>query len=294
MNVEELLRTSLHDEAQRVDPITDLLSSSVALGRRKQRVRRASLVSGSAVALAAVVGGGIAVANLSPDDRASVTPGTTGGSPSGSDATPWWDTWPGTRHYGPIDKPFVASARPQYDGEQQPEQIDVWATGTMPDGTDWVMFTSPTTGHALQRVQGWNGEKDYADGQDVATPDMTWTSWTSPTLAAHNDYRTEQEWLIVVGRPGTTAISYAADGTTFTAMDVRDGIGVMKIDGYIPQTAKVQLADASGVYATGTPYGAGPDPLASPSPTEGTEGGTPTPTPPNATARAQRVTSKTG
>lgn len=291
MNVDDLLRSSLHRTAEATAPVDDLLAATIARGRRHQRLRRGAAVCGSVATITAATAGGFAVANLGPDTSQSVTPGSTSGEPTG---TPWWDSWPTGRHFGPVDRSFLAAARPQYDGEAQPESIDVWATGTAPDGTDWVLFTSPTTGHALQRLQGWNGEKDYGDGQETATPDLAWTSFASPTLAAHNDYRLEQEWLIVVGRPGTTSISYAADGKTFVPMDVRDGIGVVKIDGYIPQTAKVQLADESGVYATGTPYGAGPDPLASPSPTEGTEGGTPTMSPPDATARAQQMTSTHG
>lgn len=293
MNVEEMLRTSLHGEADTVPPISDLLDRAVGRGRHKQRVRRAAAVGGSALTIAAVVGGGLAVANLGPDNRASVTPNSTAGSPTGAGTMPWWDTWTTGRHNGPVDQTFLTAAKPMYGNESQPEDIQTWATGSMPDGTDWVLFTSPTTGHALQWLQGWNGAPDYGESRQPVDRGMTWTSFESPTLAAHNDYRLEQQWLIVVGQPDTTAISYAADGSDFTAMDVHDGIGVMKIDGYLPTGARVQLSDPSGVYATGTPYGAGPDPQASP--TSGSAATTtPTASPSSGYARAQTAPASSG
>jgi hypothetical protein len=299
VNVDELLRSSLHSGAESTMPIDDLLGTTIARGRRRQRVRRAAAVGGSVMTVAALTGGAVAVASLGPDQTQSVTPGAT--APSDT-TTPWWQTWTTGRHNGPVNDTFLKAARPIYDPANPPEDITVWATGSMPDGTDWVMYTSPHSGNEIQWLQGWNGSPDYGESPNVETPDITWTSFESPTLAAHDDYTLEQQWLIVVGRPGTTTISYAANGTDFTPMDVHDGIGVLKINGYVPTQAKVQLSDASGVYATGTPYGAGPDPQASPSgsPTAtaasspGATVPSPSPTTDSGFARAQSVSPTPG
>lgn len=288
MNVEELLRNSLHNEAGTAAPIDNLLDTSVTKGQRKQRLRRTAAVFGTVGAMGIVGAGAVVIANAGPNNS-QVVKTMPGNDPTSSEpVTPWWDTWTTDRHDGPIDQTFLTNAQPQYDGESTPEAIKVWATGSEPDGTDWVLFTSKTTGHQLQALQGWNGIQDYGQGLD-SKQDMTWTSFASPTLASHNDYKLDEQWLIVVGRPGTTGISYAADGTNFTPIDVHDGIGVVKLPNGIPATSQVQLSDANGVYATGTPYGAGLDATTSPTPGDGAGSATPSATPGDGYAKPDSV-----
>lgn len=287
MNVEELLRTSLHGDAENAVPIAGLLEGSIARGRQRHRVRTAAAMGGSVAALATVAAAGVVIANAGPGNTQSVKAATGGGgdptATSGS-GTPWWQTWTTDRHNGPVDQSFLDAARPTYGTETQPENIKVWATGSESDGTDWVMFTSATTGHQIEWLQGWNGVPDFGESTQTTTPDISWSSFTSPTLAEYNNYQHHQEFLIVVGRPGTTAISYAADGATYQPMQLHDGIGVLKIDGYIPLAAKVQLSDTTGIYATGTPVGAQADPTASASAPPSTATATATPTPTDGTA----------
>jgi hypothetical protein len=132
-------------------------------------------------------------------------------------------------------------------------------------------------------IQGWNGRPDFGDSPQVDQPGLTWMSFESPTLANHNSDGSDwSQWLIVVGKPGTTSIKYAANGTTFTAEPVRDGITVIKLGNFPPAGARVQLATAHGVYATGTPEGAGAGTKVrsnpSPDPGQGTSVPTATPT----------------
>jgi hypothetical protein len=134
------------------------------------------------------------------------------------------------------------------------------------------MFTDPRNGHVMQWLEGRNNAPNYGENSGQVTPDVTWTSWTVPTQASQADSQAKlEEWLIVVGRPGTTTIDYSPDGSTWQPIDVQNGIGVMKVTtdtGFPPATAKVRLSDASGVYATGTPAGAGANqPSTPPSPT---------------------------
>lgn len=257
MNLEDTLRSSLHNDADQVAVIPDLLETTIARGTRKQRVRRGAAVVGAVTAIGVVSAGAVIVADRGPSGTQTVKPAA-GGPSAGLPAVPWWDTWTPNRHNGPVNQTFLTNVRPTYGTETQPENIKVWATGSFADGTDYAMFTSPTTGHQIEWFQGWNGTPDFGESTQTTTPGISWSSFATPTLAAHNNYQLHQEWLIVVGGPGTTGIEYARDGSDFAPMTMQDGIGVLKIDGYIPLSAKVELSDANGVYASGTPSGARP------------------------------------
>lgn len=284
MTIEDRLRNGLHDAADGVAPIPDLPDAAIQRGRRRRTVRRVTTAGGVVLSVAAIGTTGAVVAN------------NTGGGSShklgvGSHnvgtqhvvADPWWDTWTTDRYYGRVDPAFLAAARPIYDRAAGPEKISVYAAGTNPDGLQWVMFTDPHDGYVMQWLEGHNNAPSYGESSGQVTPDLTWTSWTVPTEATQsNGAATVEEWLIVVGRPGTTTIDYSPDGTTWQPIDVEHGIGVMKVathTGFPPASAKVRLSDAGGVYATGTPAGAGADANPSDSPPPGTGDATPTPTP---------------
>jgi hypothetical protein len=279
VNVEELLRRELRTDADTVAPIDDLLDRATRRGRRKLLARRAGIVVVGVAMAGVVASGSLLIANrIGAGGQQVVRPAAGGGTTASGQ--PWWQTWTTGRHDGPLDRTFLTNARPTYDGTQGPEPIKVWATGTEPDGTDWVMFTDPHDGHRIQWLQGWNGQPDYGEGMPDAKPGMTWTSFSSPTLAAHDSDAVTDQWLIVVGKPGTTSIEYAADGVDYTPLTVHDGIAVLRTTGFAPATAKVRLSDSTGVYATGTPYDAGAsDPSTSPSPDGSPGTATPTPTP---------------
>ena len=286
MNVDDLIRAGLHDIAEEVTPYPGLYADAVRRGRRHRAVRRTATASSAVLAVAAIAAGAV---QLSGSD------GTQTVSPSDSAqqvvTSPWWQTWTPNRLDGGLSQAFLTAARPTYDVNAGPEPITVYAGGTLPDGTQWVMFTDPTNRHVMQWLQGWNDSPDFGESTQKVTPDVSWTSWTIPTRASQDGSPNLQEWLIVVGRPGTTSIEYSPDGTTWQPVDVEHGIGVMKVatpTGFPPATAKVRMSDDSGVYATGTPAGAGANSEPSVSPTPG-DGATPTATPTDATATAQRV-----
>jgi hypothetical protein len=283
MNVDDILRSGLHDLAEEATEVSDLHRVAVQRGRHRRSVRRAAAAGGAVLSVAALAGAAVVIANNTGGGSSAVI------TPLASDtsaAAPWWQTWTIGRHNGPLDPQFLAAAAPTYDGDTAPEPIDAYAGGTMPDGTQWVMFTDPHDGHVMQWLQGWNGAPDFGESTQTVTPDVTWTSWAIGTLAAHNNYLNDGRWVIVVGRPGTTSIDYSPDGSAWQPMTVEDGIGYLKTeDGFPPATAEVRLSDANGIYATGTPTGAGAgadQTDASDSPTataSATPSTTPTPTP---------------
>jgi hypothetical protein len=259
MNVDELLRSSLRAEADSVTPIDDLLQSAIARGRRKQRWRRAGVAAASAGTAAVIAAAAVAVSSLGTG-RTQVLTAAPGGATSrnlssaGTPARPWWKAWPTGRHDGKVDSAFTANVQ-----STEPKRVHDFATGTLPDGTDWELYTIGR-GTVANWVQGWNGSPDYGEAARSAQPGMTWTSFSTPTLAAHRSTnpRFNQQWLIIVGKPGTTAIEYASDGKHWKSVPVVDGIGIVKIrHGFAPAGSLVRLSDANGVYATGAPDGAG-------------------------------------
>ena len=272
MNVEDLVRTSLHDAAEQAAPIPDLYATAVQLGRRRRSTRRAATAGGVAISVAAIAGIGVVVANGtagSGHHRLHVAGHGDGAQQVVAD--PWWGSWTTDRYYGDVSAAYLAAARPTYDVNAGPERIRVFAAGTMPDGTQWAMFTDETSPHVMQWLQGWGDHPNFGESSGKAEPDLMWTSWSVPTHASQDGSPNLEEWLIVVGRPGTTAIDYSPDGNTWQPLDVEHGIGVMKVTtptGFPPAAAKVRMTDASGVYATGTPAGAGAnaEPSASPTP----------------------------
>jgi hypothetical protein len=249
MNIEELVQASLDDVAAQTAPIDDLVPTVLHHGHRRRRVRRTASVAMSVVGVGTVIGAAVVAANHTGHPAPRVAHQAT--EPTAPPTTPWWESWPAGRQYGPLDKHFVDAATPN--------DSKVYASGTMPDGTDFAVYLDSRTGHTPQWIQGWNGAPDFGDSS-TAGPSATWMTWTTPDLATHEsaDGSTNRQWLIVVGRPGTTSIDYSANGTTWQPMNLEQGIGVIHLlDGFPPASAQVRLADDSGVYATGTPAGAG-------------------------------------
>jgi hypothetical protein len=261
MNVEDIVRSGLNEVAGEAAPIPDLYSSAFRRGRRRRMTRRIATAGGVSLTVAAIVGAGAIMANGTGGSGShKLHPLGQGAGVQHVVADPWWDTWTTDRYYGGITPAYLAAARPTYDVAAGPEKIDVYAAGTTPDGTQWAMFTDQSTPHVMQWLQGWDNNPDFGESSGQVTPDATWTSWTIPTRASHDGSPNLEEWLIVVGRPGTTGIDYSADGVTWHPMDLQHGIGLKKLTtptGFPPAAAKVRLTDASGVYATGAPASAG-------------------------------------
>ena len=274
MNVDDLIRAGLHDIAEEVTPYPGLYADAVRRGRRHRAVRRTVTASSAVLSVAAIAAGAVLLSGGG---------GTQTVSPSDSTqqvvTSPWWQLWPLGRHNGAVDPHFLAAIDPD-----NAMNVQVYAAGTTTDGTQWAMYTDAADGHRVAWMDGRDGQPLVGDVPDEVDPNLTWTSWSFPTQSAEDGTSGNQQWLIVVGRPGTTQIDFSADGTNWQPLETHDGIAdVFLSSGFPPATAEVRLSDASGVYAVGTPTGAGAgQPDASARPTPGGDAPTPTATPTNA------------
>ncbi|HEX3707215.1 MAG TPA: hypothetical protein VHV76_11345, partial [Mycobacteriales bacterium] len=216
MNVEDIVRSGLHDAAEQAAPIADLHLTAVQRGHRRRTARRLATTGAVALSVAAIAGLGVVVAGNTGGGGEHVIRTATGTGTGQQQvvADPWWQTWTVGRHNGAVDPRFLAAAQPKYSADSTPEKIQAYAAGTTADGTQWAMLTDQSNPHVMQWLQGWDGAPDFGESSQTVTPDVTWTSWSIPTRDAHDGTTDNQEWLIVVGRPGTTSIDYSPDGTT--------------------------------------------------------------------------------
>jgi hypothetical protein len=282
MNVEDLVRNGMREAADEVTPITGLHDAAVLRGRRRRAARRVATAGGVALSIAAITATGVFVADNTGGSGHHVQPAGHGPSTQHLVADPWWDTWTTDRYYGRVDPAFLSAARPTYDTSKGQVDITVYAAGTTTDGSEWAMYTDPTEGHKIEWLMGRNNRPVEGEVPAGVDPGMTWTSWSFPTQSAEDGRSGNQQWMIVVGRPGTTEIDYSIDGSTWQPMEARNGIAVKFLpNGFPPDSARVRLSDTSGVYAVGKPEGAGAGDDASPSasPTPGPGEATPTATP---------------
>jgi len=268
-DLDQLLRDVLSTDAQTQPQPSELTARSMVVGRRLRQRRRVGMASVAVASVGVIVGGSLAVSdavgNHNHTSQKVIVPAA-GGSPkahakvraesrakahAGADATPWWQSWPTDRVYR--DKPGAAYLT-------DPATSTVYASGSLPDGTDFIVdYDSQTDQHHVPDfTQGWNGVPDFGEAVGegpTAGPDAEFLSLESPTLAtggpgAAADSATSQ-WLVVVGRPGTTTASYSADGVTWQPMDVQHGIAVVKLPALAPTTAQLELSDANGQYVDG-------------------------------------------
>jgi hypothetical protein len=242
----------LREHAVGISIPSDLAVQATARGRRRRRTHRTALVACALAAMGAAISGLVILhGGGSQPDRLQVA-GAGGSAPS-----PWWQTWPTGRHYGAANKSFLEAIRPRYDGEQSPEQIRVYAAGTTPDGTNFALFTDQRQPHVAQWMQGWFGHPNFGAPSPVSAT-VEWMWFASPNPAEGSTTASADaihEWLIVVGRPGTTRIEYSPAGANAVELEVRDGIGVIELArGLPPKTASVRLFDSKGEYSSGRLY----------------------------------------
>ncbi|HWC36452.1 MAG TPA: hypothetical protein VG650_16720 [Mycobacteriales bacterium] len=291
MNIEDIVRSGLHDAADQVAPIPDLHATALQRGRRRRTTRRIATAGCVVVSVSAIIATGVAVSNGTGGGRHhNLHVAGQGDGTQQVVADPWWDTWSTDRYDGHVDPAFLQAIRPTYDTSKGPEKITVYAAGTTSDGNQWAMTTDPTEGHRIEWWQGRNNRPLVGEVPPEVDAGQTWTSWSMPTESAENGSSGNQQWLIVVGRPGTTDIDFSPDGATWRPLETHNGIAVTFFaDGFPPASARVRLSDASGVYATGKPAGAGAGESPSASPLPGgssTSSPTPTAAPSSITASA--------
>jgi len=257
--IDELVRETLTADAETHHATGDLAARSIATGRRIRRRRQAGIATVSLASVAMIVGGSLAIAGVTGHDSRntdSISVGHHGGGkPNGGTvskpaAKPWWKSWSTDRAYGDPPSPaFVTAAT-------SGGPATVYASGTMPDGTEFVAYTvNGDRHHVAEYTQGWNNSPDFgqAAGEGpTAGATAQYLTVESPTAVSGGEsgHGTSQ-WLIVVGRPGTTRASYSADGKTWQATDVQDGIAVLRLPSQAPPTAQIKLGDDIGEYVVG-------------------------------------------
>ncbi|HVT20324.1 MAG TPA: hypothetical protein VHE57_02895 [Mycobacteriales bacterium] len=261
MNVEDLVRERLHQAAEQIPPIADLPASAVEQGRRRRALRRAAVMGGVAMAVA-VSGGAVALVHNGGGSRSvirvSTAPPTHCPNDGAKGGAPWWDAWADTRQQGRIDSSLVAAAsRYWYGVSKPPEPLCVYAGGTTPDGSTWIMYTASHAPHLMQWLQGLDGLDIDGHYEQTAVPDRTWSAFLAESVAGPHELWQEHRWLIIVGKPGTTQIDYSDDGSTWRPLQTHDGIAVAYVaQDRPPAASRIRLHDKQGVYAEGTPPGA--------------------------------------
>lgn len=254
--IDELLREVLDADAQTHTPTADLPRRCLASGRRLRRRRQAGLVSLSLLSVAGIVAGAVALASSSGNHsrRQIITPGHQASASVGSHhanrgsqpkrSTRAWTSWPTDRVFG---------AKPASGFFHPSSRQEVFATGTMTDNTDFVVYGDPKDGNSAAYLQGWNGVGDFGQsaGEGPGGAQSAYLTAESPTYAAHQNGGPARQWLIVVGRPGTVSASYSADGVNWQRMQVQHGIAVINLPGIAPRASQIRLSDANGQYVEG-------------------------------------------
>lgn len=253
MPVEDLLREFFTREADRQPSPTGLYQRALADGMRLRRRRRGGQLAGcvilaGAAATAVILAPGWAAGSQrahGPANPGAPLTGTSSPSSSASPAAaPWWQTWPTGRSYGtPPSSAFLAALDPGAD-------VQVYADGTLPDSEEFAMYLDPATGHAVQYDQGWGNSPDYGTGDSSADPQLNDYIIQLPSTATAQGQTGNSTWAIVIGRPGTTTISYSINGGPWQPMHVSNGIGVLaRASGQPAGLVVLRFVDASGQYA---------------------------------------------
>lgn len=253
--LDEMLRSVLADDAETQAPPLDLAGLSMRRGRRLRLRRRAGFVGVSALGVAAIVGGSVAVASQTAGHGGTqhVVPAAHGGSsPTGNErviappSRPWWRTWQAGRTWGqPAPSSFLTGLAPGH-------HVAVYASGQMDDGTEFALYIDSTQEpHIAQWMEDWRTTpNNFGETTQRPAPRAKYLAFESPTHSVTGQTQFSQ-WLIVAGRPGTVSASYSADGTTWQAMTVEHGLAVLRLPRHAPRNARLRLADASGTYYDG-------------------------------------------
>jgi len=244
-DLDELIREVLTTDAQTQLQPDGLTERSMRLGQRLRHRRRLGLAAAALGSVTALVAGSLVIADHVGGHPSNVATVSTADQPQ----TPWWTAWPKGRVYSAAPGAEFMTAPPL-------DTSKIYASGTLPDGTDFVAYLDPSESdpHQPQFLQGWNDIVDFGEAAGEgpqAGPDATYLSLESPTYQTGRDNVGTTQWLVVVGQPGTTSASYSADGSTWQPMAVDDGIAVLQIPGIAPRGARIQLSDASGEYMNG-------------------------------------------
>ena len=255
-DIEQLIRGALAEDADSQPAPTDLVSVARRRGRQLRRLHRASVGAlASAAAVAAVV---VAISVVVPSgrnvlsDRNLPAAGNRGGAsglssrqptplPTAAEETPvnWNEEWTTGRVFGTAASPaFLAKVAPG-------EQLTVYASGHAPDGSTFVMYTTPDQpGHSWWQ-QGFNSRTpEYGTDGDFSC-DGQCNVFEYPTVQTYQGKATTQ-WLVVATKPGVSAVSFSPEGNSWQPMDFRDGIALLQLPGISPWSAEIHLTLSNG------------------------------------------------
>jgi hypothetical protein len=245
MITEQELRTALTRDIGQVAVPADLVGGALQRGKRMRMRRRIAVSATATVSVLGISFGAVHIAGgLRESDHVVVQP-----THDGSSSAAWWETWAPNRQFGPpVSDGFLSRIRPQYDGETQPEHIRVWATATMPDSTNFVVYTDKQSPHTAQWISAYDEQPNFGEATDVR--DNAWLWVAAPTASSHAHNGDMSEWLVIVGRPDTKEVDYAPDGRTWISLTTENGIGTIRLASGLPSAdAKVRLSDQTGIYA---------------------------------------------
>ena len=247
-DLERVLRETLSEDAASQHYPVDLVSSATKRGRRATRVRWAGTTASAVAAIGVTVAVVVAVPT---NDNVPTAGGFTELSvPTSSAPSPvnsiadtasadWWLSWPTGRVFGSAaSATFVTRV-----AHGQP--LTIFASGHAPDGSTFVMYTTPDQPDVADWVQGFDAmNPDFGEeGQFCGEGQCIFFEY--PTVATHNGTATTQ-WLVAATAPGIVAVSYSSDGTSWQPMDLRDGVALLQIPRLATYSARLRLTSSNG------------------------------------------------
>jgi hypothetical protein len=233
--IDDELRAVLHGRAVVLVPSPDPLAGIERRARRMRRNRAAAAVAGSALAVAAIA---LAVPTLLPEaaPRLQTPAASTAPSPVPSPAT-------APAAYD-RDAPWAYRGGPALDPQDLATFTREWAT-TMGVGADEVVFT-PLYGEVHEPSARFRFVYvAYVEATETMEYGLAMSSEAGPQFLSRNALDRDTAALVVpvpgdgeflsllvVAAPGTKALQYAPDGTSFRAMTVKaPGVGIDAVDG---------------------------------------------------------------
>ncbi|MGH8889907.1 MAG: hypothetical protein ACRDV3_09150 [Acidothermaceae bacterium] len=274
-DLEQLIRGALAEDAESQPVPTNLVSIATRRGRQLRRLRRASVGAlASAAAVSAVV---FAINAVVPSGRSVPTVGSASGSSAPSSEQPtllpteieetpanWKEQWP-------TGRVFDAAASPTFLAKVAPgEQLTVYASGHAPDGSTFVMYTTPGDPTHPRWEQGVDSTTVAFGDDGEFSCNGQCNVFEFPTVQTHEDENmSATQWLVLSTMPGVLAVSYSPDGNSWQPMDFRDGIALLPLPGIAPWNAELHLTLSNGqtVESMLSP-GRKPAPAGSPGPAD--------------------------
>lgn len=219
--IDDELRSMFTSRADVLTPAADPLAGIERRATRMRRNRIAASVAGTALAVSAIA---VAVPAVLPDSSTgSRTPTYADSAQPSAEASPE----PGLAPSSPVDWATRGAATPDalaftraaYARAVGASDVDlhlVW--GGSPDGGPQVLLATATASGTTEVVVAYyaeDGEKRLVSHEPLAASSRQLNRVVSPG---------DEPYVVAVGEPGTTGISYAVDGGSAQPEQVTDGV----------------------------------------------------------------------